>query len=191
MFLPVLLEGTWHFLLPACPYSTSTSFLTISHKNMVYRNERGGNARDSHSGGPWFESRCRPTWLLFFVVFLNHPGKCWFRFSLPRSIWPLFIKFIYLISLSKFNLQLIGTFTSPTPPGPYRTKTCRGRELNYGSHNTFLSTQGHGGSPQMSDQPNAGAAAETAQTWKTIHTKHTRSHPNKATAKWYSGTLGA
>ena len=66
-----------------------------------------GNARDSHSGGPWFKSRCRPTWLGFFrgfpqswrqeilVGFLNHEGKCWVGFSLPRSIWPLFIKFIY------------------------------------------------------------------------------------------------
>ena len=31
----------------------------------------------------------------------------------------------------------------------------------------------------MSDQPYAGATSETAQTWKTIHTKHTLSHPNK------------
>ena len=28
---------------------------------------------------------------VFFVVFLNHQGKCWVEFSLPRSIWPLFI----------------------------------------------------------------------------------------------------
>ena len=32
----------------------------------------------------------------------------------------------------------------------------------------------------MSDQLNAGATSETAQTGKTIHTKHTLSHPNKA-----------
>ena len=32
----------------------------------------------------------------------------------------------------------------------------------------------------MSDQPNAGATSETAQTRKTIHTKHTLRHPNKA-----------
>ena len=43
-----------------------------------------------------------------------------------------------LISLSKFNLPLIGTFTRPTPPGPYRATTCRGRELNYGSHTYFF-----------------------------------------------------
>ena len=28
-----------------------------------------GNARDSHSGGPGFKSRCRPTWLTFFRGF--------------------------------------------------------------------------------------------------------------------------
>ena len=42
------------------------------------------------------------------------------------------------ISLSKFNVPLIGTFTWPTPPGPYRATTCRGRELNYGSHTYFF-----------------------------------------------------
>ena len=78
----------------------------------------------------------QPDWG-FFVIFLNHQGKCWVGFSLPRSIWPLFIKFIYLISLSKFlTSPLIGTFTWPTPPGPYRA--CRGRELNYGSHTYFF-----------------------------------------------------
>ena len=44
----------------------------------------------------------------------------------------------HLISLSKFNIPLIGTFTWPTPPGHYRTTTCRGRELNYGSHTYFF-----------------------------------------------------
>ena len=50
---------------------------------------------------------------------------------------------------------------------------------------TFFTTQGHGGPPRMSDQPNAGATAETAQTWKTINTKHTLSHPNKANMEWW------
>ena len=44
----------------------------------------------------------------------------------------------YLISLSKFNLPLIGTFTWPMPPGPYRATTCQGRELNYVSHTYFF-----------------------------------------------------
>ena len=50
---------------------------------------------------------------------------------------------------------------------------------------TFLTTQGHGGPPRMSDQPNAGATSETAQTWKTIHTNHTLSNPNKADMEWW------
>ena len=45
---------------------------------------------------------------------------------------------------------------------------------------TFFTTQGHGGPPRMSDQPNAGASSETAQTWK-----HTLSHPNKANMEWW------
>ena len=47
-------------------------------------------------------------------------------------------------------------------------------------------------SPRKSDQLNAGATSETAQKGKTIHTKHTLSHPNMMImmAKWYSGTLG-
>ena len=32
----------------------------------------------------------------------------------------------------------------------------------------------------MSDQLNAGATSDTAQTWKTIHTRHTLIHSNKA-----------
>ena len=44
----------------------------------------------------------------------------------------------HLISLSKFNLPLLGTCTWPTPPGPYRATTCRGRELNCGSHTYFF-----------------------------------------------------
>ena len=43
-----------------------------------------------------------------------------------------------LISLPEFNLPLIGSFTWLTPPGPYRTTTCRGRELNFGSHTSFF-----------------------------------------------------
>ena len=95
----------------------------------------------------------------------------------------------YLISSHYLSLTspIIGTFTWPTPPGPYRATTCRGRELNYGSHtvHTFLTIQGNGGPPRMSDQPNAGATSDTAQTWKTIHTKHTLSHPNKANMEWW------
>ena len=45
----------------------------------------------------------QPDWG-FFVVFLSHQGKFWVGFSLPRSIWPLFIKFIYhKIKINEFN----------------------------------------------------------------------------------------
>ena len=37
----------------------------------------------------------------------------------------------------------------------------------------------------MSDRPNTGATSETAQTWKTIHTKHTLRHPNKTNMEWW------
>ena len=103
--------------------------------------------------------------------------------------------FIHLISLSKFNLSLIGTSTWSTPPGPYRATTCRGRELNYESHTYFFHHTRTWRASRMSDQPNAGATSETAQTWKTIHTKHTLSHPNKANMEWWlrrpNDTLGA
>ena len=58
------------------------------------------------------------------------------NFHLVRSAWLFLCS--HLISLSKFNLPLIGNFTWPTPPGPYRATTCRGRELNYGSHTYFF-----------------------------------------------------
>ena len=60
-----------------------------------------------------------------------------------------------------------------------------GEGINSGSHTYFLTTQGHGWPPRKSDQPNAGATSETAQTWKTIRTKHTPSHPNKANMEWW------
>ena len=94
--------------------------------------------------------------------------------------------FLLLISFSKFNLPIIGTFTWPTQPVLYRATTCRGRGLNYGAQTYFVeTTQAHGGPPRMSDQPYAEATSETAQTWKTIHTKHKLSHPNKANMEWW------
>ena len=50
---------------------------------------------------------------------------------------------------------------------------------------TFLTTQGREGPPRMSDQPDAGAESEIAQTWKTIHIKHTPIHTNKANMEWW------
>ena len=59
-----------------------------------------------------------------------------------------------------------------------------GEGIDFGSHNTFLTTQGHGGPPQMSDHMNAGATSDTTRTLKTIHTIHSHIHSNKA------GTIG-
>ena len=55
----------------------------------------------------------------------------------------------------------MGTFT---PPGPYRATTCRERELTQDHIHIFLTTQGHGDPPRMSDQLNAGATSEATQT---------------------------
>ena len=90
----------------------------------------------------------------------------------------------YFISLSKFNLPLIGTFMWPTPSGPYRATTCRGRELNYGSHTYFFDHTSWRASPDEGSAQ-CRATSETAQTWKIIHTKHTLRHPNKANMEWW------
>ena len=91
----------------------------------------------------------------------------------------------HLTSLPECNLPLIGSFTWLTPPGPYRATTCRGREWTCGSHTYFLITQGHGGPPGMRVQLNAEATYDTAQTEKTIHTRHTPIHSSKANMKWW------
>ena len=95
-----------------------------------------------------------------------------------------------LISLSKFNLPLVGTFTWPTPPGPYRATT-----LNYGSHTYFFDrTRTWRTSPdewtaRMSEQLSAVATSETTQTWKMIHIIHGKKADMRRmmVAKLYSG----
>ena len=42
-------------------------------------------------------------------------------------------------------------------------------ELTLDYIHTFLTTQGHGGPPRISDQLNAGATSETTRTLKTLH----------------------
>ena len=65
-----------------------------------------------------------------------------------------------------------------------------GEKLTLDHIQTFLTTQGHGGPPQISDQLNAGATSEKTQTWKTIHTIHAPIHSNKANIKgWYDGQM--
>ena len=66
----------------------------------------------------------RPDWD-FVVVFLNHQGKCWVGFSLPRSIWPLFIKFIYhRINSVNLTIETLTTHNNRnTQPSDTHTKT--------------------------------------------------------------------
>ncbi|PSN56529.1 hypothetical protein C0J52_14777 [Blattella germanica] len=67
------------------------------------------------------------------------------------------------------------------PSGPYRAKTCRER-IDYGSHihSYFLTTQGHGGPPWISDQLNSRATSETTRTHRERHHSHPHSYLNKA-----------
>ena len=60
-----------------------------------------------------------------------------------------------------------------------------GKELNYGSQTYFFDHTRTWRASRMSDQPDAGATSETAQTWKTIHTKHTPIHTNKTNMEWW------
>ena len=101
----------------------------------------------------------------------------------------------YLISLPEFNLPLIGSLTWFTPPGPYKATTRRGEGINLWT--TYILFKPHnGGFTRMRDQLNAEATSETAQTWKTTHTRHTLSSFQQGeyemmimAAKWYSGTF--
>ena len=101
-----------------------------------------------------------------------------------------------LISLSKFNLPLIGTFTWPTPPGPYRVTTCRGRELNYRSHILFWPHKDMEGLPGWVISPMPGPPPRKHKHKKRTPQAHTQSSQQgeygmmMTTAKWYSGTLG-
>ena len=92
---------------------------------------------------------------------------------------------LYAISLPEFNLPLVGSSTWLTPPGPYRATTCRGRELNFGSYTNCFDHTMTWRASQMSDQLNSGSTSETTQTWKTIHTRHTLIHSNKANMEWW------
>ena len=104
----------------------------------------------------------------------------------------------YLISFLVPEFNLIGSFTWRTLPGLYRATTCRGREFNFRSHTYFFDhTMTWSASPDEGSAQCQGTS-ETAQSWKTIHTRHTLIHSNKVNmkmmvmvAKWYSRTLWA
>ena len=92
-----------------------------------------------------------------------------------------------MISLSKFNLPLIGTFTWPTPPGPYRATACRGRELNYGSHTYFFDhTRTWRASPDECSAQCRGHLRDSTNMKDSTHQAHTQSSGfNKAYMKWW------
>ena len=72
---------------------------------------------------------------------------------------------LYLISLSKFNLPLIASFYVSHAARALQRHDLSGEGIKTVDHrHTFLITQGHGGPPRMSDQPDAGATSGTAQT---------------------------
>ena len=93
-----------------------------------------------------------------------------------------FTHFSHYLSLTS---PLTVPLRDPRRPGLTEPRPVGGGNWTMDHIHTFLTTQGHGGPPRMSDQPNAGATSETAQTWKTIHTTHTLSHPNKANMEWW------
>ena len=95
------------------------------------------------------------------------------------------------ISLSKFNLPLMGTFTWPTPPGPYRATTCRGRELNYVSHIYFFEhTRTWRVSPDEWSAQCRGHLRDSTNMKDNTHQAHTQSFQQSeygmmiTTAKW-------
>ena len=85
-----------------------------------------------------------------------------------------------------FNLSLLGTFTWPTPPGPYRATTCRKRELNYGSHTYFFDhTRTWMASPDEWSAQCRGHLRDSTNMKDNKHQAHTLSHPNKANMEWW------
>ena len=80
------------------------------------------------------------------------------------------------------------SLTSPTPPGPYRATTCRGRELNYGSHTYFFDhSRTWRASPDEWSalcQGHLRASTNMRDNTHQAHT-HTLSHPNKANMEWW------
>ena len=85
------------------------------------------------------------------------------------------------------------------PPGLYRATTCRGRELNYGSHTYFFDhTRTWRASPEEWSAQCRGHLRDSTNMKDNTHQAHTQSSQQgedgmmiTTTAKWYSGTLGA
>ena len=74
----------------------------------------------------------------------------------------------------------------PTPPGPYWTTTCRGTELNYGSHAyLFDHTRTLRASPDEWSAQCRGQLRDSTNMKDNTHQAHTPSHPNKANMEWW------
>ena len=102
----------------------------------------------------------------------------------------------HLISLPKFNLPLIGSFTWLMPPGSYRAMTCWGRELNCGSQTYFFyHTRTWRASPDEWSAQCRGHLRDSTNMNDNRHQPHTHSYQQGGygmmitAAKWYSGTL--
>ena len=94
---------------------------------------------------------------------------CHFTYATAHSstLPPLYLRH------SSFSNPFVASPTSQLIPQPffrfsYVTGSSPGEQpmegINSGSHNTFLTTQGHGGPPRMRDQLNAGTSSETTRT---------------------------
>ena len=103
----------------------------------------------------------------FFLVNwdMYYPGSACRRTDLPSG------RILYIH---------MGIFTWFTPPGSYKAMIWREKESTVDHIHIFLTAQGHGGPPQMSDPLNAGTTSETTRALKTIHIIHSHIHSNKA-----------
>ena len=116
----------------------------------------------------------------------------------PMEHFEICILKIILISLSKFNLLLIGTFTWSTPPGSYRATICRERELNCGSQTYFFDHTRTWRASQDEWSARCRSHLRDSTNMKdNTHQAHTHSYQQGeygkmiTAAKWYSGTLWA
>ena len=84
-----------------------------------------------------------------------------------------------LHSVAVFLTSLIGYIYVTHALRAMQSHALSGEGISCGLHTYFLTTQGHGGPPQMSYQLNAGATSETTRTLKTINNIHSHIHSNK------------
>ena len=111
------------------------------------------------------------------LTYLCSTWQClWFEVARSKFL----ISFHYLNLASPSQVPLLDS----RRPGLAEPQPVGGGNKLWITYITVLTKQGHWGPPRMRDQLNAGATAETAQTWKTVHTRHTLIHSNKTNMKW-------